>query len=76
MRELQGGIITSSLFIIFLGISGLLTALLRFISPVTGGPPEFSHCVQRWGSCQWRADCHLTTPALCWHAWSSSAIVK
>ncbi len=41
MRELQGGIITSSLFIIFLGISVLLTALLRFISPVTGGPPEF-----------------------------------
>ena len=47
MRELQGGVITSSLFIIFLGISGLLTALLRFISPITGGPPELSHCVQR-----------------------------
>lgn len=36
MRELQGGIIGSSLFIIFLGISGLLTAVLHFISPITG----------------------------------------
>ncbi|KAK9835389.1 hypothetical protein WJX81_006828 [Elliptochloris bilobata] len=35
MRELQGGIIASSLFIIFLGISGLLTAILRFITPIT-----------------------------------------
>ena len=36
MRELQGGIIGSSLFIIFLGVSGLLTAVLHFISPITG----------------------------------------
>ncbi len=37
MRELQGGIIASAVFIVFLGASGLLTALLRFISPITGG---------------------------------------
>ena len=64
MRELQGGIIASAVFIVFLGASGLLTALLRFISPITGvlglgsGPAHgtlpravsvLSHCSRQHG---------------------------
>ena len=36
MREVQGGIIASSFFIIFFALSGLLRAVLHYISPITG----------------------------------------
>lgn len=35
MRELQGGIIGSAVFVVLIGSSGLLNWLLRFISPIT-----------------------------------------
>ena len=35
MREVQGGIITSALFIMFFSMSGLLRAVLHYISPLT-----------------------------------------
>lgn len=35
MREVQGGIIASALFIMFFSMSGLLRAVLRYISPLT-----------------------------------------
>ena len=36
MREVQGGIIASAFFIMFFSMSGLLRAVLHFISPITG----------------------------------------
>ena len=36
MREVQGGIIASSFFVIFFALSGLLRAVLHYISPITG----------------------------------------
>ena len=35
MREVQGGIIASAFFIMFFSVSGLLRAVLRYISPLT-----------------------------------------
>ena len=35
MREVQGGIITSAFFIMFFSMSGLLRAVLHYISPLT-----------------------------------------
>ena len=39
IREISGGIIGSSIFIFFIGISGLLKVLLPYISPLTGDCP-------------------------------------
>lgn len=39
MREVQGGIIASAFFIMFFSMSGLLRAMLHFISPITGKGP-------------------------------------
>ena len=36
MREVQGGIIASAFFVMFFSMSGLLRAMLHFISPITG----------------------------------------
>lgn len=38
MRELQGAIIGAAAFQVFIGYSGLMGLLLRFISPVTIAP--------------------------------------
>lgn len=39
MREVQGGIIASAFFVIFFALSGLLRAVLHYISPITGMRP-------------------------------------
>ncbi len=36
MREVQGGVIGSAFFIMFFSMSGLLRAVLHYISPITG----------------------------------------
>ena len=36
MREVSGGIIGSACIIFFIGASGLLSVILKFISPITG----------------------------------------
>lgn len=41
MREVQGGIIASAFFIMFFSMSGLLRAVLHFISPITGKAPYY-----------------------------------
>lgn len=44
IREVSGGIIGSALIIFGIGASGLLKAMLMYISPLTGTPPPLQLC--------------------------------